>query len=81
MPACSKDGSKPIPTVETPIKNNVRISEYLRPKRSPRLPKMIPPSGLATKPTARVANDESVPTSWLLPGKNTWLKINADAVA
>jgi hypothetical protein len=39
----------------------VTISVALRPSRSPQCPKMAAPTGRAAKPTAYVANAESVP--------------------
>ena len=39
---------------------SVRISIFLRPRRSPKWPKMSDPTGRAMKPTANVAKDRTV---------------------
>ena len=41
----------------------VTTSIFLRPIRSPKCPKMKPPSGRVTNPAANVANAIMVPTS------------------
>ena len=52
----------------------------LRPKRSPKCPKMIPPRGRAANPTPNAANDASVPARGSSDGKNNTPKTSADAV-
>ena len=46
----------PIAAVPTPMISRVRISIFLRPIRSPKWPKISPPTGRARNPTANVAN-------------------------
>lgn len=65
MPICAAVGSSPIKAVAPPIRNIVNASVFFRPMRSPTWPKTKPPMGLTTKPTAKVANDNSVPTNEL----------------
>ena len=48
--------------VATPIIISVMTSVVLRPMRSPRWPKITPPTGRARKPTQKVAKDKSVAT-------------------
>ena len=52
IPTWSKVGSRPIRKVVPPMMNRLRISSSLRPIRSPKWPKTIPPSGRAANPTA-----------------------------
>ena len=52
----------------------------LRPTRSPKWPNTIPPSGLATKPTPNVANDNNNPVAGDTLGKNSFGKTSAAAV-
>jgi hypothetical protein len=47
--------------VERPMTSVVTIKVSRRPMRSPRWPKITPPSGRTTKPTPNVANAISVP--------------------
>lgn len=56
------------------------MTAFLRPKRSPKWPKMIPPRGRAMKPTAKVAKAASVPTAGEASGKNSAPSTRADAV-
>ncbi len=65
----SKPGSRPMAKVDTPISIRLSTSSFLRPIRSPKWPKTMPPTGRAMKPTANVANDFRVPSG--SPGKNT----------
>ena len=51
-----------------------------RPLRSPMWPKIIPPTGRATNPTANEANAASVPANSEKVGKNSRPKTSADAV-
>ena len=51
--------------VATPMIVIVQMSIDLRPIRSPKCPKMMPPSGRKTKPTPKVAKAASVP-AWEL---------------
>src|SRR3954453_5602331 len=57
----------------------VASSTNLRPIRSPRMPKMIPPSGRTAKPTKKVPKlaIRATPGSW--EGKNSGPKIRAEA--
>ena len=63
-----------------PIINSVATSTGLRPKRSPMMPNMMPPSGRTTKPTPKVRNASSVPTTGSLFGKNSSPNTSAAAV-
>ena len=65
---------RPIRNVATPIIINVMISMLLRPSLSPKWPKIKPPSGRVTKPTANVVYASSVDTTGSPPGKNSLLK-------
>lgn len=58
----------------------VITSIFLRPMRSPKWPKMKPPSGRVTKPAAKVANEIIVPTSGSKVGKNWLLNTSAAIV-
>jgi hypothetical protein len=66
--------------VAAPIRNRVLTSTHLRPYFSPKWEKNNPPSGRAAKPTAYVANDAMSAAAGEMVGKNTLLKISADAV-
>jgi hypothetical protein len=70
----------PIAAVAMPMINSEITSIDLRPTRSPKWPKMMPPTGRAAKPTPNVANAASVPTVGSAVGKNSSLKISAAAV-
>jgi hypothetical protein len=59
---------------------SVMTSMDFLPIRSPKCPKTTPPTGLAKKPTAKVAKAASVPVSGANCGKNSWLKTSAAAV-
>ena len=61
IPIDSAVGSKPIATVESPIRSNVETKVFFRPTLSPKCPKMTEPSGRATKATPKVANARIVP--------------------
>ena len=80
MPIASYVGSRPIAAVATPMISSEITSIDLRPTRSPKWPKMMPPSGRATKPTAKVANAASVPAVGSTFGKNSSSKTSAAAV-
>ena len=54
-PIWSYVGSRPIAAVPTPMISSVRISIFFRPIRSPKCPKISPPTGRARNPTAKVA--------------------------
>ena len=56
MPIRSYDGSSPISAVPRPMISRVSSSICLRPIRSPKWPKISPPTGRARKPTAKVPN-------------------------
>jgi hypothetical protein len=58
---------------------NVNTSIDFRPILSPKCPKMIPPSGLARKPTPKTAYAASCPTKGFDLGKNSVGKISAAA--
>ncbi|KAF1051186.1 MAG: hypothetical protein GAK34_01604 [Delftia tsuruhatensis] len=53
-PICACVGSRPIRKVDTPMIISVTTRMLLRPTRSPKCPKITPPSGRVTKPTAKV---------------------------
>lgn len=55
-PIAALVGSSPTPTVATPMRMMVSIMAGRRPYLSPMCPTTTPPSGRATKPTAKVAN-------------------------
>ncbi len=74
MPIWSYVGSNPIAAVPTPISNNVTIRIDLRPIRSPKWPKTIPPSGRARNPTENVAKTAIVPINGSSLGKKSWSK-------
>ena len=63
-----------------PMINRVMTSTCLRPTRSPKWPKTMPPSGRARNPTAYVAKASRVPTSGSNEGKNSVLNTSAAAV-
>lgn len=73
MPMTSYEGIRPMSTVDAPIICRVRISIFLRPILSPKWPKIMPPSGRATKPTAKVAKARMVPTPSENSGKKSLL--------
>ena len=50
MPIVSYAGTRPMPTVATPIIMSVMMSSALRPTRSPKWPKSAAPSGRADEP-------------------------------
>src|SRR6218665_1951197 len=56
---CSKVGKIPIVKVATDISTMTNARQRCRPIRSPRYPKINPPSGRAKKATAKVAKTES----------------------
>ena len=66
--------------VDRPMISMVSTSIFLRPTRSPKWPKMKPPSGRVTKPAAKVAKAIMVPTSGSKVGKNWLLKTSAAIV-
>ncbi len=80
MPIDACVGRQPIRNVATPMIMSEVTSIALRPMRSPKCPKITPPSGRAAKPTANVPKAESVPISGLEPGKNSSPKTSAAAV-
>lgn len=63
--------------VAIPIIQTVIISIRLRPRRSPKWPKIIPPSGRKRNPTPKVANAARVPIAGLICGKNSRLNTSA----
>ncbi|WP_246266718.1 hypothetical protein [Nonomuraea typhae] len=62
------------------MSSSVATSVPLRPMRSPRWPKITPPSGRARKPTQNVAKEAITPAAGLASGKNNRLKTRAEAV-
>ncbi|SLH24045.1 Uncharacterised protein [Mycobacteroides abscessus subsp. abscessus] len=70
MPICWEVGSRPTAKVAAPISSSATTSIFLRPIRSPKCPMTMPPSGRATKPTAKVANDRMVASQGSTPEKN-----------
>jgi hypothetical protein len=73
-------GSTPMSPVTRPIITTVISRHARRPMRSPRWPKMIPPSGRATKPTANEANAARVATTGSPVAKNSRLNTSEAAV-
>ncbi len=73
-------GSSPIATVATPIRSRVLTSVLLRPRRSPKWPNRMAPSGRAPKATAKVANDAMLAALSPSAGKKTLGKTSAAAV-
>ena len=70
QPMVAKPGTRPIANVDPPIKTKVNKKVYLRPIKSPNLPKTNAPNGLIIKPAAKMAsvlNSAEVPAS---DGKN-----------
>ncbi len=63
-----------------PISSSVTTSTVLRPLRSPKCPKMIPPSGRATNATALVVSASRVALSGSKVGKNNLPKTSVAAV-
>jgi hypothetical protein len=74
-------GSRPMTVVAIPMVTIDVTSTPLRPIRSPKWPKIAPPSGRATYPAARVPNDANVASAGLRAVKNTSEKTTAAAVA
>src|SRR3954453_2557363 len=66
--------------VATPIVRIVVTSTALRPIRSPKCPKMTPPSGRARYPTASVPNEAICPAAESRALKKSWLNTSAAAV-
>jgi hypothetical protein len=60
----------PIRKVATPMISMVATRVFFLPMRSPMCPKIRPPTGLATKPTAKVAKASRVPVAGSVLGKN-----------
>jgi hypothetical protein len=73
-------GSTPMAAVARPMMSSDRTSIDLRPMRSPKWPKTMPPSGRAAKPTPKVASAASVPMVGSTFGKNSLSKMSAAAV-
>lgn len=76
-PMVENEGRIPIKAVAMPIIQTVSINMRLRPSRSPKWPKMTPPSGRKRNPTPKVANAASVPIAGLTCGKNSRLNTSA----
>ena len=51
-------GNKPIKVEATPINISAITKVFFLPIRSPKCPKMIPPTGRAIKPAAKVMKDK-----------------------
>lgn len=79
-PICPYVGRHPMPTVLTPISSSVATSAFLRPRRSPRWPKRMAPSGRARKPTQKVTKESSTPTAGGTSAKNSGANTRAEAV-
>jgi hypothetical protein len=79
-PMLANDGTQPIATVDKPMTSNDAISMRLRPRRSPKWPNRIAPSGRAMNPTANVARDSRTPAVAENDGKNSLPNTNAAAV-
>ncbi len=76
MPMASYVGSRPTPTVATPMVESVRTSMALRPSLSPRCPVTMLPRGRAMKLTPRLANAASAAVLGSSAVKNCWAKIS-----
>ena len=74
QPIASYDGSRPIAAVPTPMITSVSSSIFLRPTRSPKWPKMKPPTGRARNPTAKVRERRELGRDPLRPLKNSLLE-------
>jgi hypothetical protein len=74
-----KAGNSPTRRVAQPISSRV-ITSIVRPILSPKWPNTTPPTGQATKPNPKVANEASVPAKRLNCGKKSFGKITAEAV-
>jgi hypothetical protein len=79
-PTVAAVGRSPLSTVATPIISSDTTSMGLRPSRSPKWPKTIPPSGRARNPAPNVANASIVPRNGPTSGKNSRGKTSAAAV-
>ena len=66
--------------VAPPISSRVTTRIHLRPSRSPKWEKKIPPSGRNRNPTANVLKLASRAAAGEMLGKNSWLKTSAEAV-
>ena len=79
-PMAAKDGATPIMRLPSDARPTASVMEVLRPTRSPIQPKRKPPTGRATKPTAKIASVASTAEagSALL---NSWLAMNGVNVA
>ncbi len=71
MPRVAAVGSRPIPTVASPMSAIVRIMAGLRPTRSPMWAMISPPRGRKRKPTAKVAKAARSPAAERLLGKKS----------
>ncbi len=67
----SYDGIRPMAKVLMAISSIVMASTLLRPMRSPRGPKNMPPMGRMRKATAKVASEDISRTVSFPEGKNT----------
>ncbi len=79
-PIWSYDGSNPIAAVPTPMISSVSSSIFLRPTRSPKWPKISPPTGRARKPTAKVPKAANCAVGPLSPLKKSLSKTSPAAV-
>src|ERR1700690_4279134 len=66
--------------VLTPMRSSVATSVDLRPTRSPRYPKITPPSGRARKPIVKVLKDRIFPVNGSASGKKRAGKTRVAAV-
>jgi hypothetical protein len=76
-PIWSYVGTSPMRTVLTPINSNVATNVALRPKRSPKWPKITAPTGRMANPTKNVDSASSVAEYALACGKKSLPKMVA----
>ncbi|MCI1748345.1 MAG: hypothetical protein LKI24_09760 [Acidipropionibacterium sp.] len=80
IPMEDAGGRRPMSAVAPPIPKIVIIRTERLPTLSPRVPKMIPPTGRATNPMAKVANELMIATHGFSPEKNCVPNTSAAAV-
>lgn len=80
QPIALKFGTSPMSVDAIPMDSRETTRRAFLPTLSPRWPAMMPPSGRAKKPTARLAKAARLLPSSLWLGKNWTLKIRAAAV-
>src|SRR5699024_4659682 len=67
-------------TVTIPVSRNVKSRSGLRPILSPKWPSRMPPSGRATKPTAKLERESSAETAVFSLGKKSSPNTRAERV-